>query len=82
MIATLHMMAAMVASGVITMLVARFSPFRVMAVGTIVWSLGVGLTGLSQGFCSLLVARLLTGAGAAHQPCVNEIRVRIRTQSL
>jgi hypothetical protein len=82
LIATLHMMAAMVASGVITMLVARFSPFRVMAVGTIVWSLGVGLTGLSQGFCSLLVARLLTGAGAAHQPCVNEIRVRIRTQSL
>ncbi len=64
LIATLFMVAAMVASGVITVLVERFSPFRIMGLSMMVWSCGVALTGASQGFCWLLPARLLAGAGA------------------
>ncbi len=67
------MVAAMAASGVITMLVDRFSPYRVMGVSMIMWSLGVGLTGASQGFWFLLFVRLLAGTGTNPHPCVNTV---------
>jgi ACS family D-galactonate transporter-like MFS transporter len=53
-------MALMVVSG---WLVDRFHVGRVLAVGFAVWSLATGLTGLVHGFTTLLICRMLLGAG-------------------
>ena len=53
-------MALMIVSG---WLVDRFHVGRVLAVGFAVWSLATGLTGLAHGFTTLLICRMLLGAG-------------------
>jgi ACS family D-galactonate transporter-like MFS transporter len=53
-------MALMIVSG---WLVDRFHVGRVLAVGFAVWSLATGLTGLVHGFATLLICRMLLGAG-------------------
>lgn len=53
-------MALMIVSG---WLVDRFHVGRVLAVGFAVWSLATGLTGLVHGFATLLLCRMLLGAG-------------------
>jgi MFS family permease len=44
-------------------LVHRFEPRFIIAAGVAVWSLAMALTGLAQGFLSLLVLRLMLGIG-------------------
>jgi MFS family permease len=53
-------MALMIVSG---WLVDRFDVGWVLAVGFVVWSLATGLTGLVHGFATLLICRMLLGAG-------------------
>ncbi|KAK9817907.1 hypothetical protein WJX72_004115 [[Myrmecia] bisecta] len=59
------MVGLMIASVILTDLTAYFNAFRLIGVGMVVWFLGALGSGLSQGFWSLLVARVAVGAGEA-----------------
>ncbi|KAK9811544.1 hypothetical protein WJX72_005678 [[Myrmecia] bisecta] len=59
------MVGLMVASIILTDLTAYFNAYRLIGAGMLVWALGALGSGLSQGFWSLLVARVVVGAGEA-----------------
>jgi len=64
-LAAMFMVGLMVASVLLTQFMGALSPFRLIGLGMGIWVLAAIGSGLSHGFWSLLVARVMVGAGEA-----------------